>query len=48
MLHLLFFDHEGEDDADEMEALERRILAKLGIEDPYSDTVPVASASISI
>jgi probable rRNA maturation factor len=48
MLHLLGFDHEGEDDADEMEALERRILAKLGIEDPYSDTVPVASASISI
>ena len=48
MLHLLGFDHDNEDDAEEMEALERRILAKLGIDDPYCDSVPVASASISI
>jgi probable rRNA maturation factor len=47
-LHLLGFDHENENDAEEMESLERRILAKLGINDPYSDSVPVESASISI
>jgi probable rRNA maturation factor len=35
-LHLLGYDHEtGEADAQRMEALERRILAKLGIADPY-------------
>jgi probable rRNA maturation factor len=35
-LHLLGHDHEtGEADAERMEALERRILAKLGIADPY-------------
>jgi|LakMenEpi03Aug12_release.lakeMendotaPanAssembly.Ray.scaffolds.fasta_scaffold478589_2 probable rRNA maturation factor len=36
-LHLLGYDHEtGEADAERMEALERRILAKLGIADPYA------------
>src|SRR5260370_39032429 len=35
-LHLLGHDHEtSEADAKHMEALERRILAKLGIDDPY-------------
>ena len=34
-LHLLGFDHETDDDAEEMEELERLILAKLGIDDPY-------------
>jgi len=35
-LHLLGYDHEtGEADARRMEALERRVLAKLGIADPY-------------
>jgi probable rRNA maturation factor len=35
-LHLLGYDHEtGDVDALRMEALERRVLAKLGIEDPY-------------
>ena len=35
-LHLLGHDHETSDaDADRMEALERRILKKLGIADPY-------------
>lgn len=35
-LHLLGHDHEtGDEDAERMEALERRILAKLGIADPY-------------
>lgn len=35
-LHLLGFDHMTETDAEEMEALERRALASLGIADPYS------------
>jgi len=35
-LHLLGYDHETSDaDAERMEALERRVLAKLGIADPY-------------
>ena len=47
LLHLLGFDHESEDQAEEMEDFERRILARLGIEDPYSGTVPVEDLSIS-
>lgn len=35
VLHLLGHDHINDDDADEMEDLERVILAKLGIADPY-------------
>jgi probable rRNA maturation factor len=35
LLHLLGFDHEEDDDAEAMEALETRILAGLGIADPY-------------
>lgn len=36
VLHLLGHDHErSEADAERMEALERRVLAKLGIADPY-------------
>ncbi|HLG46378.1 MAG TPA: rRNA maturation RNase YbeY [Reyranella sp.] len=36
-LHLLGYDHETSDaDAERMEALERRILKKLGIADPYT------------
>jgi probable rRNA maturation factor len=36
VLHLLGHDHEtGDEDAERMEARERRILAKLGIADPY-------------
>ena len=34
-LHLLGFDHETDADADIMEDLERQILCKLGIDDPY-------------
>lgn len=36
MLHLQGHDHQTPDDADEMEDLERRILADLGIGDPYA------------
>lgn len=34
-LHLLGYDHEEAQEAEEMEALERKILAGLGIADPY-------------
>jgi probable rRNA maturation factor len=36
VLHLLGFDHQNERDAIQMEALETRILAALGIADPYA------------
>ena len=35
-LHLLGYDHINDTEAEEMEALERRILAGLGIDDPYA------------
>ncbi|GGF79978.1 endoribonuclease YbeY [Azorhizobium oxalatiphilum] len=34
-LHLMGFDHEDDEEAEEMEAAERAILAGLGIDDPY-------------
>ena len=34
-LHLLGFDHEEDSEAEEMEALETKILAELGYPDPY-------------
>jgi probable rRNA maturation factor len=38
-LHLLGYDHEtGDDDAEEMEDIERKALASLGIADPYAVT----------
>jgi probable rRNA maturation factor len=36
-LHLIGYDHEKDDDAEAMEALETEILAQLGIPDPYTD-----------
>jgi len=36
-LHLLGYDHIKDDEAEEMEALERTILASLGYPDPYLD-----------
>jgi probable rRNA maturation factor len=39
MLHLLGYDHEmGDADAEEMEEIERKALAWLGISDPYAVT----------
>jgi probable rRNA maturation factor len=38
VLHLLGYDHERERDAKIMEALEARILARLGLPDPYAQT----------
>lgn len=40
-LHLLGHDHEEADEAEAMEALERSILAGLGVPDPYAETDPV-------
>ncbi|AWU94909.1 rRNA maturation RNase YbeY [Azospirillum ramasamyi] len=36
VLHLLGYDHETDDEAEEMEALETRLLASFGIADPYA------------
>ena len=36
-LHLIGYDHEKDQDADTMEALETEILMQLGIPDPYAD-----------
>lgn len=36
VLHLVGYDHQTETEAEEMEALERRILAGLGVPDPYA------------
>ena len=35
-LHLLGYDHMGDEEADSMEEIERQALASLGIADPYS------------
>lgn len=37
VLHLLGFDHESDTDAERMEAVERAVLATLGVPDPYAD-----------
>ena len=37
VLHLIGFDHISDDEAEEMEALERRILNDMGLDDPYGD-----------
>jgi probable rRNA maturation factor len=41
-LHLIGYDHEKDDEAEAMEALETEILAQLGIPDPYADRNPHA------
>ena len=39
-LHLIGYDHETRDEAEAMEALERRVAAALGISDPYEGSLP--------
>lgn len=39
LLHLIGYDHETDAEAEEMEALERDILAALGVEDPYRGSI---------
>lgn len=36
LLHLMGYDHQSDDEAQEMEGVEVRILARLGIPDPYA------------
>ncbi len=40
-LHLFGYDHLESDEAERMESLETRILAGLGLSDPYGDSDPV-------
>ena len=44
MLHLLGHDHEADAEADAMEALEVRVLAGLGVPDPYRGDAAAAEA----
>jgi probable rRNA maturation factor len=37
ILHLLGYDHEGDAEAEAMEAIERRVMADLNLHDPYED-----------
>ena len=50
-LHLLGYDHIDDDEAEEMEALERSLLEELGYPDPYADdetdTSPTATTKDS-
>ncbi|MGO4619150.1 rRNA maturation RNase YbeY [Ensifer sp. 2YAB10] len=39
-LHLFGYDHMADDEAERMESLETRILARLGLSDPYGDRTP--------
>lgn len=39
-LHLLQYDHMTDTDAEKMESLERKILAEMGIPDPYTPLTP--------
>ena len=41
VLHLLGYDHQAEDPARRMEAIERDLLAALGVADPYAEGDPV-------
>ena len=36
-LHLIGYDHQTDEEAERMEALERRVMARLGVADPYAD-----------
>lgn len=45
VMHLLGYDHETSDEADEMEALEIAVLGAFSIPDPYADSVPVTAVS---
>lgn len=46
VLHLLGYDHLGDEDAGRMEALEIRILAGLGVPDPYRHPEPALAGGL--
>ena len=39
VLHLMGHDHIADDEAEKMEALERRLLARMGFDDPYTPVI---------
>lgn len=41
-LHLLGYRHQDDDEANIMETLEIRILEKLGVQNPYTETIPLS------
>jgi len=43
-LHLQGYDHQNDDEAEEMEAIECRALARLGVADPYAIKTPAGEA----
>jgi probable rRNA maturation factor len=43
VLHLLGYDHEGDDETEDMQAREVRILKRLGVRDPYANVSPSAN-----
>lgn len=47
VLHLLGYDHENDDDAATMEAAETRILAGLGIDSPYENSMAETASRVS-
>jgi probable rRNA maturation factor len=47
MLHLLGFDHIHDAEVQRMENLERKVLASLGIADPYADAEPSRAAGVA-
>lgn len=47
VLHLLGFDHENDDDAEEMEGLETEILRRLGIADPYEEASVIRHEAVA-
>ncbi|HEV3241668.1 MAG TPA: rRNA maturation RNase YbeY [Methyloceanibacter sp.] len=47
MLHLLGFDHERDEDALAMETLETKVLAGLGIADPYAENARADAQEVS-
>lgn len=46
LLHLFGYDHEAADEAETMEAMEREILAGIGVADPYAAESSVARGGV--
>ena len=48
MFHLIGFDHEDDDEAEEMERLEAKALAALGIASPYAQAEIALPAHLEV